>query len=233
MTRKRITLVLTVASLLAACSAAATPTGTLPAQLTELATNTALPFTDTPQAATTEDTAVISTLVPTAAVVSEDFFTQNGITLPAPACTGLTQAQTEGPYYTPNTPERNSFLEEGLEGTHLLLVGYVLDQNCNPLPTAWLDFWQADASGEYDNAGYRLRGHQFTDSQGRYYLETILPGLYSSRPIEHIHVKVRPDGGEEVTSQLYFPDQPIEGLTVRLEERDGYLVGYFNFVVPR
>lgn len=163
----------------------------------------------------------------------EDFFIRNSIVLSTPVCSGLTPPQMEGPYYTPDTPERNTLLEEGMPGTRLVLVGYVLDQNCQPLPNAWLDFWQADSNGDYDNAGYRLRGHQFTDSQGRYYLETVLPGLYSSRPIEHIHVKVRPEGGAEVTSQLYFPDQPVEGLTVTLEERGGYFVGYFNFVVQK
>jgi protocatechuate 3,4-dioxygenase beta subunit len=161
-----------------------------------------------------------------------DFFTQTGIT-PVPVCTVFTQSQTEGPYYKPDTPQRNSLFEEGMSGTRLLLVGYVLDQNCQPLPNAWMDFWQADANGEYDNAGYRLRGHQFTDAQGRYYLETILPGLYSSRPIEHIHVKVRPEGGQEITSQLYFPQQPVEGLTVALEDRGDYMLGYFNFVAQR
>lgn len=219
MTKKMMTILLIGASLLTACSGAATPTSQ--------------PVTNTPPStATPSPVSSTLTLTPTAAV-RDDFFTQNGIALSTPACTGLTQAQTEGPYYTPDTPERNSLLEEGVEGTRLILVGYVLDQNCQPLPNAWLDFWQADANGEYDNAGYRLRGHQFTDSQGRYHLETVLPGLYSSRPIEHIHVKVRPEGGEEVTSQLYFPQQPIEGLTVTLEERDDYLVGYFNFVVQR
>lgn len=163
----------------------------------------------------------------------EDFFIRNSIVLSTPVCSGLTPPQMEGPYYTPDTPKRNTLLKEGMPGTRLVLVGYVLDQDCQPLPNAWLDFWQADSNGDYDNAGYRLRGHQFTDSQGRYYLETILPGLYSSRPIEHIHVKVKPESGAEVTSQLYFPDQPVEGLTVTLEERDGYFVGYFNFVVQK
>jgi len=163
----------------------------------------------------------------------DDFFTEMEISLPAPTCSALTQAQTEGPYYIPNSPEKHSLLEDGLTGTRLILVGYVLDQNCLPQSNAWLDFWQADANGQYDNAGYRLRGHQFTDAQGRYYLETILPGLYSSRPIEHIHVKVRPEGGAEVTSQLYFPQRPMDGLTVTLEERGDYLVGYFNFVVQK
>ncbi len=165
--------------------------------------------------------------------LGDDFFAQMGITLPAPACNGLTQSQMEGPYYKPDTPERNSLLDDGMPGTRLILVGYVLDPNCEPLPDAWLDFWQADTGGEYDNAGYRLRGHQFTDAQGRYHLETILPGLYASRPIEHIHVKVRPEGGGELTSQLYFPQQPIEGLTVTIEDRGDHLLGYFNFVVQR
>jgi protocatechuate 3,4-dioxygenase beta subunit len=156
-----------------------------------------------------------------------------GISLPAPACNGLTQPQTEGQYYKAGTPERNTLYEEGMEGTRLILVGYVLDQNCNPLPNAWLDFWQTDARGEYDNEGYRLRGHQFSDSQGRYSLDMVLPGLYLSRPIEHIHVKVQPQGGEVVTSQLYFPDRPVDGLTVSLEDRGGVMIGYFNFVVQR
>lgn len=163
----------------------------------------------------------------------DDFFAEMAITLQVPATCSLTQSQAEGPYYTADTPERHSLVEEGMPGVRLILVGYVLDQNCQPIPNAWLDFWQAGADGEYDNSGYRLRGHQFTDAQGRYHLETVLPGEYASRPIEHIHVKVQASGGEEVTSQLYFPQQPVDGLTVTIEDRGGHLVGYFNFVVPR
>lgn len=209
--------------LVTACAPAATqipkPTDTSPSSPTEPAS--------TAQAPTEAESSSASP------APESDFLAQMGIMLPAPTCSGLTQSQTEGPYYTPDTPERNSLIEEGMTGTRFILAGYVLDQNCNPLPNAWLDFWQADAHGEYDNAGYRLRGHQFTDEQGRYYLETVLPGLYSSRPIEHIHVKVQAEGGEVVTSQLYFPQRPSEGLTVTLEERSGYVVGYFNFVVQR
>ena len=217
---------LVVLNLLTACTGIATqiPTHTVPTE-TSLAPTAELAF------ATAEG--IPSVEASATPVPGDDFFTQMGITLPAPTCTGLTQSQTEGPYYKPDTPQRNSLFEEGMQGTRLLLVGYVLDQNCQPLPNTWLDFWQADANGEYDNTGFRLRGHQFTDAQGRYYLETILPGLYSSRPIEHIHVKVRPEAGQEITSQLYFPQQPVEGLTVNLEERGEYSVGYFNFVVQR
>jgi protocatechuate 3,4-dioxygenase beta subunit len=217
---------LVVLSILTACTGGATQisTNTFP-------TETSLPPTPALASATVE--AIPTVEASATPVPDDDFFTQMGITLPAPTCTGPTQSQTEGPYYKPETPQRNSLFETGMQGTRLLLVGYVLDQNCQPLPNAWLDFWQADANGEYDNAGFRLRGHQFTDAQGRYYLETILPGLYSSRPIEHIHVKVRPEGGQEITSQLYFPQQPIEGLTVTLEDRGEYQLGYFNFVVQK
>jgi len=152
--------------------------------------------------------------------------------LPAPTCNGtLTPTQGEGPYYTPNTPERNSLLEEGMEGEMLILIGYVLDENCQPISGARLDFWQADTNGDYDNLGYTLRGNQYTDAQGRYYLETVLPGLYDSRPIEHIHVKVQAPNGEMLTSQLYFPNQPVENLTVSLQEQTGYWLGIFTFVI--
>ena len=209
-----------------ACTAASTQTPLS----SPLPTNIAAPVeTAIPISTEVATETVTASPVPAA----DDFFTQTGVSLPAPVCNGLTQPQTEGPYYKADTPERNVLYEEGMEGTRLILVGYVLDQDCNPLPNAWLDFWQADARGEYDNAGYRLRGHQYTDEQGRYYLETVLPGLYLSRPIEHIHVKVRPEGREEITSQLYFPNQPVEGLTVLLEDRGDYSVGYFNFVIQR
>lgn len=152
--------------------------------------------------------------------------------LPKPDCArGLTPENQEGPYYKAGSPEQTSLFEENMPGKRLLLAGYVLSVDCFPIPQARLDFWQADANGEYDNAGYTLRGHQFTDNKGRYYLDTIIPGLYPERPIEHIHVKVQTPGGATFTTQLYFPQQPIEGLTVQLEDKGEYFIGYFSFVV--
>jgi protocatechuate 3,4-dioxygenase beta subunit len=133
--------------------------------------------------------------------------------LPGTQCTTgnatLTPASTEGPYYTPDTPERNSLIEPDTGGTTLVLVGLVLDGNCQPIPGAWLDFWQTDALGNYDNQGYGLRGHQFSAADGSYRLETILPAAYGtggggSRP-PHIHVKVQAPGAAVLTTQLYFP----------------------------
>jgi protocatechuate 3,4-dioxygenase beta subunit len=111
---------------------------------------------------------------------------------------------TEGPYFSSGSPRRRSLLTKSMRGTRLTITGYVLTTACKPIKAAKLDFWQADAAGEYDNDGYRLRGHQLTDSAGRYRLDTIVPGLYTGRT-RHIHVKVQRPRGEVLTTQLFFP----------------------------
>lgn len=140
---------------------------------------------------------------------------------PTPACADeqdeLTVPQTEGPYYTPRTPERTTLIEPGLTGIPLVVVGRVLTTDCRPIPGAVLDFWQADAAGEYDNDGYRLRGHQFADRLGQFRLETIRPAAYGGIMFlrtPHIHVKVQGPRTPLLTTQLYFPGE-------RLNEQDG------------
>jgi protocatechuate 3,4-dioxygenase beta subunit len=118
-----------------------------------------------------------------------------------------TVSQTEGPYYTPDTPRRSNLVTAGVQGIPLLVTGDVVDTRCRPIRGALLDFWQADAAGRYDNQGYRLRGHQFADARGRYGLRTVVPGLYPGRT-RHIHVKVQRPHGQILTTQLYFPGEP-------------------------
>jgi protocatechuate 3,4-dioxygenase beta subunit len=127
---------------------------------------------------------------------------------PAIACTpgALTPEQTEGPYYKANPPETASLMQPGMGGTKLIITGYVLDAECQPVPGARVDFWQADNKGQYDNQSYTLRGYQMTDARGRYAVETVLPGLYPGRT-RHIHVKVTAPNGPTLTTQLYFPDE--------------------------
>jgi protocatechuate 3,4-dioxygenase beta subunit len=126
-----------------------------------------------------------------------------------------------------------------MTGTKIVITGYVYTADCKPVANALLDFWQADANGAYDNSGYTLRGHQFTDANGYYELTTVVPGIYPGRT-EHIHVKVQAPNGKLITSQLFFPgvtQNNSDGiynqsllLTIR-ESNDG-LQGQFNFVVP-
>jgi len=117
-----------------------------------------------------------------------------------------TPAETAGPFFKPRSPERTSLLAEGMLGTRIEISGRVLGRGCKPLPGALLDFWHADDQGEYDNEGFRLRGHQFADAEGRYQLSTIVPGLYPGRT-RHVHVRVQPRSGRVLTTQLYFPGE--------------------------
>lgn len=163
---------------------------------------------------------------------------------PTVDCAALTPtpAQTEGPYYKPGSPERTSLLEPGMDGTRLVVIGFVVDSECRPIASAWLDFWQADAAGRYDNNGYTLRGHQYTDERGRFTLETVVPGRYPGRT-RHIHVKVQRPGGPVLTTQLYLPDDPgntRDGifrpeLVLREVHQagDGSLSATFTFVLAR
>lgn len=118
-----------------------------------------------------------------------------------------TPRQTEGPFYTPDTPQRTNLVEAGMEGERISLAGFVLDRRCRPVPGALLDLWHCDATGQYDNQGYRLRGHQFSDADGRFVFETIVPGRYPGRT-RHYHIKVQAPGRNVLTTQLYFPGEP-------------------------
>jgi protocatechuate 3,4-dioxygenase beta subunit len=129
---------------------------------------------------------------------------------PTPACDDgdePTPRQTAGPFYTPRSPERSMLREAGMAGTLIVLVGVVLTRSCRPVPDALVDLWHADNSGRYDNDGFRLRGHQFTDAEGRYAFETIVPGLYPART-RHFHVKYQAPNRRILTTQLYFPGEP-------------------------
>ena len=125
-----------------------------------------------------------------------------------PACDDdPTPKQTEGPYWTPDSPQRNDFTGDGAPGLPMSLTGTVVDTACRPVPGSLLDFWQCDGNGVYDNEGYKLRGHQYTDDNGAFRLTTLKPGLYPGRT-RHFHVKVRRPGGDVLTTQLYFPGEP-------------------------
>jgi len=122
-------------------------------------------------------------------------------------CSGEpTMSVEEGPYYKTGSPERASIAGPGTSGEKLIIEGYVFDRNCRRISNAWLDFWQADGNGIYDNVGYNLRGHQYTDETGHYYLETVRPLEYGPRTA-HVHVKVQAKADSPIlTTQLFFPE---------------------------
>ncbi len=164
---------------------------------------------------------------------------------PALACAAgqksasLTPELTEGPFFKANSPERSSLLAGNTPGTKLVITGYVYTTDCRPVAHALLDFWQANAQGVYDNSGYTLRGHEYTDASGRYQLTTIVPGLYTGRT-EHIHVKVQAPNGRLITTQLFFPGVPQNdtdgiynpALLMVIQQGSDGEQGQYNFIVP-
>jgi protocatechuate 3,4-dioxygenase beta subunit len=157
----------------------------------------------------------------------------------AAACNGfgLTPGQIGGTHFKAS-PVRHSVLGPGIHGKRITLSGYVLTSGCRAVRGARVDFWQADENGVYDDHGFRLRSHQFTDARGRYWLQTILPGPYANRT-RHLHVTVRARGERTVTTMLYFPgvalnahDPFIErSLIVRLRIAKHRLLARFDFVL--
>jgi protocatechuate 3,4-dioxygenase beta subunit len=129
---------------------------------------------------------------------------------PTPACHDgdePTVRQTEGPFYKPRSPARVDLREPGGRGRPIELAGFVLSRRCRPLSEALVDLWHADERGDYDNSGFRYRGHVLTGADGSYRFRTIMPAVYPGRT-RHYHIKVQAPGSRLLTTQLYFPDEP-------------------------
>ena len=102
-----------------------------------------------------------------------------------------------------------------------------------------VDLWHADEKvGEYDNVGFRYRGHVITGPDGAFRFKTIVPAIYPGRT-RHYHVKVQAPGSGLLTTQLYFPNEPAnrrDGLFRRellmsIADSDERPDGRFDFVL--
>jgi protocatechuate 3,4-dioxygenase beta subunit len=160
---------------------------------------------------------------------------------PTPSChdgNEPTARETEGPFFKPRSPERGDLRELGAGGSPFELSGFVLTRSCRPLSAAVVDLWHADDKGEYDNVGFRYRGHVITGSNGAFRFRTIVPALYSGRT-RHYHVKVQAPGSRLLTTQLYFPNEPANlrdglfqrELSMRVADAGENLDARFDFVL--
>ena len=149
-----------------------------------------------------------------------------------------TPQETIGPAFKPDSPLKNNFRESGVTGVLVNLTGFVLDRKGKPIKGAVLDFWHADADGQYDFTGFHCRGHQFTEVSGRYKLQTILPGVYPGRT-RHYHVRLQAPPGPILTTQLYFPGEPRNSsdflfrreLLMNIRDTSQGRLANFNFVL--
>ena len=138
-----------------------------------------------------------------------------------------TPSQTEGPFYPvqmPDDRDNDLFVVDGAEGRSageiLVFEGTVYDGAGLPVPGAVVEIWQTDDNGIYMHPGdsnssrrdvnFQSYGESDTGPDGRYRFRTIMPGDYNPRP-RHIHVKVRMDGRELLTTQFYFSNDPNAG----------------------
>ena len=132
-----------------------------------------------------------------------------------------TPRQSEGPYY-PLTKAADAgwdLLDTGADpgGVPLQLSGRVVDTSGRPLAGALVEIWQADNQGIYDHPhapnyknfdkAFRGYGEVQTGNDGIYRFRTIVPVRYTGRP-PHIHVKVKSEDHETLTTQLYIKGHP-------------------------
>ena len=110
-----------------------------------------------------------------------------------PACIP-TRPDAEGPFYTPNAPERAS------TGRGLVVTGTVRSASgCGSLAGARIEWWSVNPRGGYDDDH---RAAQRADGDGRFRYETDFPVRYYGRP-PHLHARVTAPGHRTLITQLY------------------------------
>jgi protocatechuate 3,4-dioxygenase, beta subunit len=155
---------------------------------------------------------------------------------------GLTPKQTQGPFYpTPaqqKQPDTNTDLTqvdwhtEKAKGEVVLIAGTVQDQNCERVPGALVEIWQACHSGKYNHPNdpnpaeldpnFQYWGRAVSNERGEYSFKTIIPGAYPAgedwiRP-PHVHFKVAKTGCQELITQMYFAGEPLNDRDLILQE---------------
>lgn len=132
-----------------------------------------------------------------------------------------TPAQTEGPYYPVAFPADTDFdlLRNGSaaygKGQAAWVSGTVTDTRGTPLAGGVIEIWQCDQEGHYHHPGdggradpaFQGFGKLTLGKDGNYRFRTLKPAPYSGRT-PHIHVKVRLDGRELLTTQFYVQGDP-------------------------
>lgn len=146
-----------------------------------------------------------------------------------------TPAQTEGPFYPVEFPKDSDYdlLRNGdhaayAAGQPAWVEGTVTDLGDRPVAGAQVEIWQCDENGHYHHpgdgnradSGFQGFGRVTVGADGRYRFRTIKPVPYTGRT-PHIHVKVKLDRRELLTTQLYVAGDPgnaRDGLWRRLDE---------------
>jgi protocatechuate 3,4-dioxygenase beta subunit len=109
-----------------------------------------------------------------------------------------------GPFYKKGAPNRATLRNAGDAGFPLRVTGQVWNTRGERVPEARIDLWQTDAAGVYDLQGHRYRGKLSAGETAAYTVETVMPGHYDLRPVQHIHYLVTAPGHKTLVTQVYF-----------------------------
>jgi protocatechuate 3,4-dioxygenase beta subunit len=144
--------------------------------------------------------------------------------------------------FRPGAPSRTQLAAAGEPGTRLTLTGAVIGLRCGLIAGATVELWQADARGVLDAAGMRLRGTQLTDAQGRYRVESIVPGAATGQA-PRVNMRITVPGKATLTTMLFLPaaiagaanarDRAFDPLlAMTLSERTAaHVTAFFNVIL--
>lgn len=144
-----------------------------------------------------------------------------------------TPSEVAGPFYPVVMQKDRDFdltQVEGRDGvalgTPVWIAGRVIDTEGRPIADATVDLWQANAAGRYRHPhdpndaplDPNFQGWAVVPSgdDGGFRFKTVLPGAYPAaadwdRP-PHLHFKVTRRGYVELTTQMYFPGEPLNDI---------------------
>lgn len=149
---------------------------------------------------------------------------------PVPKPLVATHNDILGPFWRPGAPFQSKLIPPGAEGQKLILSGRVFDTDARPVSGVAMDFWNSDDMGQYDlknpnqamtPADFRFRGILLSGADGRYEVETIVPGKYKIPPEfigfekfggvlrpSHVHLMTSHNGTVPLITQIYFEGDP-------------------------
>jgi hydroxyquinol 1,2-dioxygenase len=143
-----------------------------------------------------------------------------------------TESTVFGPFFVEGAPryENGDDLANGAPGETCVVTARVRSTRGDPIAGARIDVWQADDAGMYDVqyddlTDARGRGHLFSDSEGRFWFQTVRPTPYpipTDGPVgrllraagrspmrpAHIHFRIAADGYETLTTHVFVAGDP-------------------------
>ena len=149
-----------------------------------------------------------------------------------PVLAGLvsTPPQTAGPFYPRIKPKDSDAdltqvagRDGAASGSVIEVTGRILSAKGDAIENAVVQIWQADANGRYfdprdQGAGanrdmaFQGYGAVKVGRSAAYRFRTIRPAAYGSaafRRTPHIHFRIVTGTGQELVTQMYFPNEPL------------------------